>query len=104
MSGTVRYDPGIIDGIDYRSCYPFWPYGIVVQEMGQDLFVGFVDFHTAGWGWHKFWTVHQTDHYRVRECAKDACLQWLAMCRPRMTFPRLDFEPDRHPASVQPLP
>lgn len=102
MNGTVQYDPSIIHGINYRKSYPFWPYGYTVQEMGQDAFIGFVDFHTAGLGWHKLVGVHQTDYYRVRECAEDACLQWLAMCSPQIAFPRLHFKLDRHPASVQP--
>lgn len=79
----------------YQQNYPLWPYSFVVQEVEQGVFIGFVDFHTAGWGWHQMDGVHQTNYYRVHESAEDACLQWLAMCRPRMMFPKLYFKNDR---------
>lgn len=69
---------------DYTSAYPLWPYGYVVQRQGGG-YRGFVDWHTAGCGWH---CLDQIWHSRVcetAEAAREECLGWIAGQPPEAT-------------------
>lgn len=62
---------------DYSGAYPLWPYGYVVQLQGGRYW-GFVDWHTAGRGWHCLDQIWHSRACETAEAAREECLAWIA--------------------------